>query len=601
MANKKRSEISFEIQSVLPYLTEHYGYPDLRDDKHVKICEIPVRLGSGVKKPDVVYYWDDVPVVLLEAKKPDKSEEDAKDQSLSYVRNYPKDKREYSKDGRRPRFIIVAKGKEINFYVHNYKLDGEDYKDWLEKADNIIPFKEVLERYGLLVGYKPKILSKDSFRKDFLDELMAIYNTDKDRKITKDVIKNVAHQILSYLEEPNDYMSRKPYVSLDGHKDRQSEIRQLFKQYDIINSLNPDNAKEFRSFAIRSFQGAELNQYMTEQCIIAFMTDLVDIQPNWKVMDFECGSGGYLASVLDKGRLPLENIKGIDIDELPYIISKTYLAIYFGIYGKEKINAMPVLCDNGLFNYGSGWDLIIGNPAGSNQYEKDDIGKVLKYLDSDIDLNGRDDVFSEYNFSVQQAVKSTKLGGKICLILPEGLFSNSQDDFLRRYIVKYCKIFGIVSLPRGVFKKGRDTAHAQRGQQVASMKMSILCAEKTREVKRGDGIDLKGIDLNYSVFMASIDSPEARDEKTKGISNWLEPRLAIVLKQWKNWQTTHNLIDAGCIKSESRQGVLGIKVSKAVISKKTVIKVVEAPILKKEIKAKTKISQQLKDLFKKRN
>ena len=59
---------------------------------------------------------------------------------------------------------------------------------------------------------------------------------------------------------------------------------------------------------------------------------------------------------------------GIDIDELPFIIAKTYLALYFNKTGKE-ISQIPVKT-NGLFLSWQYLDLIVGNPAGSAKYEK---------------------------------------------------------------------------------------------------------------------------------------------------------------------------------------------------------------------------------------
>jgi hypothetical protein len=56
--------------------------------------------------------------------------------------------------------------------------------------------------------------------------------------------------------------------------------------------------------------------------------------------------------------------------------------------------------------------MVIGNPAGSAKYEKDDVEEVLENLEKDLDCNGRDDKFSEYNFSIQQAVRPPR---KRCL------------------------------------------------------------------------------------------------------------------------------------------------------------------------------------------
>ncbi|GAH19549.1 unnamed protein product [marine sediment metagenome] len=103
MENNKRSEISYLVQNILPLFTSQLGFPQPEDEQNTRINQIPVRIASSVKKPDIVYYWEGIPVFLIEAKKYGKSERDAIDQALSYIRNYPVN---YSKDGIRPRFLL---------------------------------------------------------------------------------------------------------------------------------------------------------------------------------------------------------------------------------------------------------------------------------------------------------------------------------------------------------------------------------------------------------------------------------------------------------------------------------------------------------------
>ena len=292
---------------------------------------------------------------------------------------------------------------------------------------------------------------------------------------------------------------------------------------------------------------------------------------------------------------------GIDIDSLPHVIAKTYLAIYFCRFGKGNIDSIPIYCRNGLFYYGNDWDLVIGNPAGSSQYRGDDLEKALENLKSDLDLDRKPDSFSEYNFSVQQAVRSARVGGKICLILPEGFFSNSQDEILRKYVAKHCRVLSVISLPRGVFKVGTDVRQAQKGRRTASMKMSILYAEKIREVRNKGGIDSSGIDLDYPVFFANINPSES----TKGeIKDWLEPRLDVILRQWQVWQESQVLTEPGEIKIESSEKIIKRKQRKKEREKLLFdisTKKPELPRYKKEVTAKTKISEGLKWVFKKKN
>lgn len=587
MPNTNRPEIAYLIQNVLPILASQYDFPLPENEDNTKIDEIPVKMGSGIKKPDVIYYWNEYPVFLVEAKKPNKSIEDAIDQAMSYIRNFPVTK--FSKDGIRPRYFAVTIGRNIYFYVHRYEIVSGTFRDWAEKLDTPLLFMQIVEKYGIKKVEIKKTLNQERFLKDFLYELTAIYKLKE--KITPDVIVAVSHQILSFLQYGDDYVSRKPYIFLDKYKDRQAQIRQLLNKFDLVSSLGPELAWQFRSFIIRSFQGTNLNQYLTEQCVIAFMFSLFgQIKKGTKVLDFECGSGGFLATAIERGDLQLEDIFGVDIDILPFIISKTYLALYYKITG-EQIDDIPVKLSNGLYYWDSKWDLVTGNPAGSSKYEHGNIKKIRDEGLEDLKRrknDKRERTPSEYELSIQQAIRSVRIGGKICLILPEGVFSNSQDEFLRKYIAKYCNILAIISLPPGSFKRGTTVKQLKKGAQSASMKMSILYAEKIREVEKNDNLEIDFQHIDYPVFLAYIDKVESISGE---ISDWLEERLSVILEQWQEWQNKAELKD--------------IKKIVTKLDKEEKIKVEAEPVkVKKEKKVKLKsgkseikISDDLKDIF----
>lgn len=596
----KRSEDSFIIHNIIPLFAK-LGYPSAGDNERIKVKEVPIYRPSGGRSgstPDIVYYHHNgEPLLLVEAKREGESQQQAMEEAENYLRNFPvKDKR-YAPSGRPPKYFAITIGREILFYQHRFEIEDGLLKQNSERIKNDLTFDELLEEYGLVKGYKPKILTPEIFRKEFLNELTAIYNLSGDGRITPEVIKDVSEHILNYLADTKRYRNYYPCNRLEDIF-RQEHIKDLHKRFDLIGSLGPDIAQEFRNrFILRSFQGKEFNQYLTERCVIAFMLSLLgEIKKDWKVLDFECGSGGFLAGVVGKG-VPIENIMGVDIDEPPYLIAKTYLALYFKKTG-TSINDIPIRQNNGLFFLGNEWDLVIGNPAGSAKYEKDDIKKVLENLERDLDCNGKDDKFSEYNFSIQQAVRSCKVGGKICLVLPEGFFSNSQDEILRKYLARHCKVLAIVSLPRGVFRKGTSTRSINSGSQTSSQKMSILYAKKIREVIDGEGVEIDDMDLNHPVFLANVSEPDSTAGK---ISDWLEPRLDIALEEWKAWQVENQLseIDEFLIKSAALP-IMPKKKAAKTDDKQTSLFGKPISVKKpKETKSEVVIDESLRDVFKK--
>lgn len=536
----KRSEASYILHDIVPLFVK-YGYPGAGDPERVKVNDVPTYRPSGGRSGatmDIVYYHNGEPLLLVEAKSSHKSHDSALKEAQNYIRNFPEDDKRYAPSGRSPRYIATTVGREIKFYHHHFEVSRDGKLKQIAEPINILTFDELLDRYGLIKGYKIKVLTAESFTKEFLNELAASYITSQESKITPEVIRDISQHILNYLENQNTFDTRSPFVELNDQLFSQELIKDLHRRFDLISSLTPEIAKQYRNFILRAFQGTKLNQYLTEQCVIEFMFDMIGrIDKNWKVLDFECGSGGFLAEAARNG-IRMENMLGTDIDAFPVTIAKTYLALYFGKKGKE-IERIPVREANGLLYLGTDWDLVIGNPAGSSKYERDDIDEVLGNLERDLNKDGRDDLFSEYNFSIQQAVRSCKVGGKICLVLPEGFFSNSQDEFLRKYVSEYCKILAIASLPRGVFKKGKSTKLGAKGSQTATMKMSILYAEKTSSAKNGERIKVDTNKFQYPVFLADISKPRSA---AGGVCEWLKPRLKMVLEEWENWQRKHQVV-----------------------------------------------------------
>ena len=151
-----RGEDSYIIHDILPAFAD-YGYPRTGDTKNLKIKgDVKIRMGSSLKEPDVVFYAEGVPVLLVESKKPGKSKQDAEEQAQSYIRNFPIEK--YSKDGRPPQYAAVTIGRVIHFY--RYKAEVNPHGaiiDRLEPMSEVLSYEELKRLYGLKESAKPAI------------------------------------------------------------------------------------------------------------------------------------------------------------------------------------------------------------------------------------------------------------------------------------------------------------------------------------------------------------------------------------------------------------------------------------------------------------
>ncbi|MHB8279731.1 MAG: hypothetical protein ACYDIA_19055, partial [Candidatus Humimicrobiaceae bacterium] len=168
-----------------------------------------------------------------------------------------------------------------------------------------------------------------------------------------------------------------------------------------------------------------------------------------------------------------------------------------------------------------------------------------------------------------------------------------RDEILRNYVSKYCRILAIVSLPRGVFKKGTSTKQQQKGSQTSSQKMSIIYASKINCLKDIDYVNDKDFsELSYPVFLATINEPKS---KVGLICDWLEPQLGVIQEQWQEWQRSKKLKEI--------QKVMVLSGSEKNKDKKESQIPFEEKVNKKaktkhiEVKTKTTINKNLEDLF----
>jgi type I restriction-modification system DNA methylase subunit len=94
-------------------------------------------------------------------------------------------------------------------------------------------------------------------------------------------------------------------------------------------------------------------------------------------------------------------------------------------------------------------------------------------------------LFLERFIQLAKDEEKNKPGGKIAVIIPDGILANSSYHYVREFIAEKTKVIAIISLPRETFKEVGTSA-----------KTSILILRKKKESDRN---------WNYPVFLASTE------------------------------------------------------------------------------------------------
>jgi type I restriction enzyme M protein len=260
----------------------------------------------------------------------------------------------------------------------------------------------------------------------------------------------------------------------------------------------------------------EGGQFFTPPNIAKFMVNYLDPEEDSKVLDPACGHGGFLLETKDllwskidneqKKVKIISNLHGIDKDLFLARICKLYLEILSS--GKSNVfcedsldpisyrdQAKKIIKNNSfdsiLTNPPFGAKIPINNKQLLNKYE---FGHIWKNIDGN--WQKREKIVKQQPpqiLFIERCVQLLKDGGKLGIVLPEGIFGNPSDRYIWDFLKSNGKILGIVSLDQNAF------------QPYTCNKTSILFFQK-----------LKGIPDDYKIDFAIIDNVgHDKDGKTQ--------------------------------------------------------------------------------------
>jgi type I restriction enzyme M protein len=269
----------------------------------------------------------------------------------------------------------------------------------------------------------------------------------------------------------------------------------------------------------------EDGQFFTPRNVIKMVVDMIDPDEKKMIVDPACGTGGFLIESLrhvwakidekakklgwSKKRIEDEKqyvattyFRGIDKDSFVAKVTKAYMAIIGDGRG-------GVFCENSLepvrdwshkcqdkIDLGK-FDIVFTNPPfGSKIPIKEE--KILKQFDfghkwkldkktkkwelqSELNNKGKKAGVEPQILFIERCLQLLKVGGKLGIVLPDGIYGNDKLGYIREYLKRNTKILAVIDVPAETF------------QPNTSAKTSIMIAEK---IKEGEKVD------NHFIFMA---------------------------------------------------------------------------------------------------
>lgn len=275
-------------------------------------------------------------------------------------------------------------------------------------------------------------------------------------------------------------------------------------------------------------------QYFTPRGAIKLMVDMLDPRPGERVLDPACGTGGFLVatvnhwlakfkaqtpsrgedtddflSVTDRLRATVESkLFGADFD--PFLVRATTMNLMMAAGSRGNIFHMDSLAFprghlNGLAvaqqkiplgridvlmtNPPFGSDIPITDPAILEDYDlaakwQKDKGGFFARGD------GYQSAVSPEVLFIQRSVEWLKPGGRMGIVLPDGILGNPGDEYIRAWILRHCWVLASVDLPVEVFIVEAN---------VNILTSLLFLKKKTQQEIQAEDL---GTEHDYQVFMA---------------------------------------------------------------------------------------------------
>jgi len=525
-------------------LTDNYGYPI----KRIK-TEESVAFGREVKKrADIVVYQEDniTPWIIVEVKAPN---EKLNLQQLESYLNAEGSPIGVGINGKEKTILYRPYPKQFEDNLPDIPTDTE-YQEVkksdspiLEVSDIILnrkwTLKELEEKNkenppnlrGIVELLEELVLANsgvDSFTEIFKLIYAKLYDEDR----AEEVVRNGGEGQLKFRKYKD---SRTTFKVISGlFENARDEWKGVFDKSDKIK-LTPEhlsvcvgelqNIKLFGAdlrvideafeYLVPEVSKSKKGQYFTPRVIIDTCVKILNPSRKEYIIDPACGSAGFLVHSMEyvwkkynmndyktRARYAGKYLWGIDFEEKSTKISRAIMLIAGDGKGhifKENSLEFPkwgsklrdALKDEYLINNGENkklnFDILMTNPPFAGEIKENWL-KALYYIVPEGKLKSRGSAIGRHILFIERSLDMIKPGGRLVIVLPQGIFNNTNDERIRKFIMKRARILGVIGLHGNSFKPHTGT------------KTSLLFLRKWKKEELDGGGDPKMED--YPIFFA---------------------------------------------------------------------------------------------------
>lgn len=519
-------------------LIKKFGYPTER----IKL-EIDVQFGRevGKKRADIVVYREDMqtPYIIVEVKKPDVK--DGLGQLKSYA-NAMWAPILVLTDGKLETVILRTDPNLFESLPQVPKFN-ETVEDVRKKVLTYNDLEEITNLKQLILDLEDVVLANSwvsAFDEVFkliyaklYDELETPRNQNRKFRViagvtNKENLNNICKLFEEAKREWRDVFKDKDEIEIP--ENAIVPAVSLLQKYRLFGS-NLQVIDDAFEYLISQDSKGEKWQYFTPRIVIDMCVQMLNPQTNEAILDPSAGSCGFLLHGMQYVRANSINESQFGSEyrqrQSDYANSKLF-AIDFDPRAVKIGKAMMLIAWDGKTN------VSYANSLDSSVWEEEVKSKMKKHLRSfkDYDENQRNqNKFSDFDFDIvmtnppfaweqkgtilnnydlwfkrdknfqktnthqnkvdrhilfiERNLNFLRPGGRMAIVLPQGVFNNTSEEYVRKFIMSKARILGVIGLDGNAFKPHTGT------------KTSVLLLQK-REDKQLD---------NYPIFFATSKVP----------------------------------------------------------------------------------------------
>ncbi len=518
-------------QLYLQELTKNYRYPQnlIEIEKHVNF-------GREIKRADIVVYGKDgiTPKIIIEVKAP--NEENDIQQLKSYL-NAEGAPVGVGINGKTKLILYRPYPKEFDDTLDDIPAFNEDIEDVLTRRKKLDDLRE-RDLKQIIQTLEELVLANSGA--DSFDEIFKLIYT---KLFDEKEARTRPNQELHFRKSPTGNPDETKKIIEELFYEAKREWPDVFEQSDKIKLL-PEHLSvcvgelqdvklygsnlriidEAFEYLIPDVSKKKKGQFFTPRVVIDMCVQMMNPGSHEYVIDTACGSAGFLVHAMQYvwKNLPDTDARreyasrylfGIDFDERSTKISRAIMLIAGDgkshIYKTSSLNHKdyPAKLQGDLKEFKLvkqfadfdknrensetlkylNFDILLANPPFAGEIKEKSL--LAQYILGRTPMGKLQNKVERHLLFIERNLDFIKPGGRLAIVLPQGVFNNTTMDYVRQYIMQRARILAVVGLHINSFKPHTGT------------KTSVLFLQKWSETDFDNHGNLKVSD--YPIFFAA--------------------------------------------------------------------------------------------------